>query len=102
MESSVEVKLQKQLIGNCENESHHDLQSNEQIGQSMHFLFHRCHKDITNIPVGIIVRSAYQRNNSAKIHTPSTHKNCDFRRLPFVENFHAQRIQLIATPSLKR
>ncbi|KRY40761.1 hypothetical protein T01_11687 [Trichinella spiralis] len=85
-----------------ENESHHDLQSNEQIGQSMHLLFHSCHKDITNIPVGIIVRSAYQRNNSAKIHTPSTHKNCDFRRLPFVENFHAQRIQLIATSSLKR
>ncbi|KRX73649.1 hypothetical protein T06_50 [Trichinella sp. T6] len=85
-----------------ENATHHDLQPNEQIGQSMHLLFHSCHKDITNIPVGILVQSKYQRNNAAKIHTPSIHKNCDFGRLPFVENFHAQRIQLIATSSLKR
>ncbi|KRZ57768.1 hypothetical protein T02_893, partial [Trichinella nativa] len=85
-----------------ENATHHDLQPNEQIGQSMHLLFHSCHKDIANIPVGILVQSKYQRNNAAKIHTPSIHKNCDFCRLPFVENFHAQRIQLIATSSLKR
>ncbi|KRX13240.1 hypothetical protein T07_2149 [Trichinella nelsoni] len=84
------------------NETHHDLQPNEQIGQSMHLLLHSCHKDISNIPAGIIVQSEYQRNNSAKIHTPSTHKNCDIFGLPFVENFYAQRIQLIATSSLKR
>ncbi|KRY51558.1 hypothetical protein T03_10340 [Trichinella britovi] len=85
-----------------ENATHHDLQPNEQIGQSMHLLLHSCHQDITDIPVGILVQSKYQRNNAAKIHTPSIHKNCDFCRLPFVENFHAQRIQLIATSSLKR
>ncbi|KRY26978.1 hypothetical protein T01_14077 [Trichinella spiralis] len=85
-----------------ENETHHDLQPNEQIGQSMHLLLHSCHKDISNILVGIIVQSEYQRNNLAKIHTPSTHKNCDIFGLPFVENFYAQRIQLIATSSLKR
>ncbi|KRY14268.1 hypothetical protein T12_12553 [Trichinella patagoniensis] len=85
-----------------ENETHHDLQPNEQIGQSMHLLLHSCHQDISNIPAGITVQSEYQRNNSAKIHTPSTHKNCDIFKLPFVENFHAQRIQLIATSSLKR
>ncbi|XP_003369582.1 putative PAN domain protein [Trichinella spiralis] len=85
-----------------ENATHHDFQANEQIGQSMHLLLHSCHKDISNIPVGIIVQSVYQRNNSAKIHTPSTHKNCHIYGLPFVENFYAQRIQLIATSSLKR
>ncbi|KRZ92845.1 hypothetical protein T08_4329 [Trichinella sp. T8] len=85
-----------------ENATHHDLQPNEQIGQSMHLLLHSCHQDISNIPAGIIVQSEYQRNNSAKIHIPSTHKNCDIFKLPFVENVYAQRIQLIATSSLKR
>ncbi|KRX34723.1 hypothetical protein T05_159 [Trichinella murrelli] len=74
----------------------------DQIGQSMHLLLHSCHEDISNIPVGMILQNVYQRNNSAKIHTPSTHKNCHIFRLPFVENFYAQRIQLIATSSLKR
>ncbi|KRX61714.1 hypothetical protein T09_11025 [Trichinella sp. T9] len=74
----------------------------EDIGQSMHLLLHSCHEDISNIPVGMILQNVYQRNNSAKIHTPSTHKNCHIFRLPFVENFYAQRIQLIATSSLKR
>ncbi|KRX69230.1 hypothetical protein T06_10788 [Trichinella sp. T6] len=85
-----------------ENATHHDLQPNEEIGQSMHLLLHSCHPGISNIPAGIIVPSKYQRNNSAKIHIPSTHKNCDIFKLPFVENFYAQRIQLIATSSLKR
>ncbi|KRY27361.1 hypothetical protein T01_6800 [Trichinella spiralis] len=85
-----------------ENKTHHDLQPNKQIGQSMHLLLHSCHKDISSISSGIIVQSEYQRDNSAKIHTPSTHKNCDIFVLPFVENFYAQRIQLIATSSLKR
>ncbi|KRY28654.1 hypothetical protein T01_15709 [Trichinella spiralis] len=72
------------------------------IGQSLHLLLHSCHRNISNIPVGILVQSVYPRNNSATIHTPSTHKNCHFYGLPFVENFYAQRIQLIATSSLKR
>ncbi|KRX69613.1 hypothetical protein T06_2386 [Trichinella sp. T6] len=74
----------------------------DQIGQSMHLLLHSCHEDISKIPVGMILQNVYQSNNSAKIHTPSTHKNCHILRLPFVENFYAQRIQLIATSSLKR
>ncbi|KRZ56519.1 hypothetical protein T02_8711 [Trichinella nativa] len=74
----------------------------DQIGQSMHLLLHSCHEDISNIPVGMILQNVYQSNNSAKIHTPSTHKNCHILRLPFVENFYAQRIHLIATSSLKR
>ncbi|XP_003369558.1 putative PAN domain protein [Trichinella spiralis] len=85
-----------------ENAAGNILQPIDQIGQSMHLLLHSCHKDISNIPVGIIVQSVYQRNNSAKIHTPSTHKNCHIYGLPFVENFYAQRIQRIATSSLKR
>ncbi|KRX19923.1 hypothetical protein T07_6951 [Trichinella nelsoni] len=85
-----------------ENAAGNILQPINQIGQSMHLLLHSCHKDISNIPVGIIVQSVHQRNNSATIHTPSTHKNCFFFGLPFVENFYAQRIQLIATSSLKR
>ncbi|KRX13243.1 hypothetical protein T07_3704 [Trichinella nelsoni] len=85
-----------------ENATRHILRPNNRIGQSMHLLLHSCHKDISNIPAGIIVQSVYQRNNSATIHTPSTHKNCEIFGLPFVENFHAQRIQLIATSSLKR
>ncbi|KRY25760.1 hypothetical protein T01_8748, partial [Trichinella spiralis] len=72
------------------------------IGQSLHLLLHSCHRNISNIPVGMIVQSVYQRRNSATIHTPSTHKNCHFYELPFVENFYAQRIHLIPTPSLKR
>ncbi|XP_003369572.1 putative PAN domain protein [Trichinella spiralis] len=84
-----------------ENATRHILQSNDRIGQSMHLLLHSCHKDISNIPAGIIVQSAYLRNNSATIHTPSTHKNCDIYGLPFVENFYGQRIQLIATSSLE-
>ncbi|KRY57931.1 hypothetical protein T03_13780 [Trichinella britovi] len=84
------------------NASRHILQPIHQIGQSMHLLLHSCHENISNIPVGIIVPSVYLRNNSATIHTPSTHKNCEFFGLPFVENFYAQRIQLIATSSLKR
>ncbi|KRY30842.1 hypothetical protein T01_10939 [Trichinella spiralis] len=74
----------------------------DQIGQSLNLQLHSCYEDISNIPVGIIVQSVYQRNNSAKIHTPSTHKNCDFLGFPFVENFYAQRIHLIVTSSLKR
>ncbi|KRZ47856.1 hypothetical protein T02_12667 [Trichinella nativa] len=84
------------------NATGHILLPIDQIGQSMHLLLHSCHKDISNIPVGMIVQSVYQNNNSATIHTPSTHKNCHFYGLPFVENFYAQRIQLIATSSLKR
>ncbi|KRX36213.1 hypothetical protein T05_13589 [Trichinella murrelli] len=85
-----------------ENATGHILPPIDQIGQSMHLLLHSCHKDISNIPVGMIVQSVYQKNNSATIHTPSIHKNCHFYGLPFVENFYAQRIQLIATSSLKR
>ncbi|KRX13109.1 hypothetical protein T07_2526 [Trichinella nelsoni] len=85
-----------------ENATGHILQPIDQIGQSMHLLLHSCHEDISSIPAGIIVQSVYDMDNSASIHTPSTHKNCDFLRLPFVENFHAQRIHLIVTSSLKR
>ncbi|KRY43922.1 hypothetical protein T03_10066 [Trichinella britovi] len=85
-----------------ENATRHILQPIDQIGQSMHLLLHSCHKDISKIPAGIIVQSEYQRNNSAKIHTPSTHKNCEFFGMPFVENFYGQRIHLIATSSLQR
>ncbi|KRX57730.1 hypothetical protein T06_191 [Trichinella sp. T6] len=85
-----------------ENATRHILQPNDRIGQSMHLLLHSCHKDISNIPAGIIVQSVYLRNNSATIHTPSTHKNCEIFGLPFVENFYSQRIQLIATSSLER
>ncbi|KRY30869.1 hypothetical protein T01_10666 [Trichinella spiralis] len=85
-----------------ENATDHILQPIDQIGQSIHLLLHSCHKDFSNIPVGIMVPSVYQRNNSATIHTPSTHKNCHFYELPFVENFYAQRIHLITTISLNR
>ncbi|KRX13424.1 hypothetical protein T07_5838 [Trichinella nelsoni] len=85
-----------------ENATGHILPPIDQIGQSLHLLLHSCHEDISNIPVGIILQNVYQRSNSAKIHTPSTHKNCHFFGLPFVENFYAQRLQLIATSSLKR
>ncbi|KRY27261.1 hypothetical protein T01_14261 [Trichinella spiralis] len=85
-----------------ENATDHILLPIDQIGQSMHLLLHSCHEDISNIPAGIIVQSVYQRNDSATIHTPSTHKNCEFFGLPFVENFYAQRIHLIVTSSLKR
>ncbi|XP_003381921.1 putative PAN domain protein [Trichinella spiralis] len=85
-----------------ENATDHILPPIDQLGQSLHLLLLSCHVDISNIPVGILVQSVYPRNNSATIHTPSTHKNCHFYGLPFVENFYAQRIQLIATSSLKR
>ncbi|KRZ65897.1 hypothetical protein T10_2917 [Trichinella papuae] len=86
------------------NVTHHflDLVPNDEVGQSRHLLLHSCHKDIATLPAGILVQSAYQQNNSANIHIPSTHKNCYTFWLPFVENYHAQRMQLIATSSLKR
>ncbi|KRZ71496.1 hypothetical protein T10_8962, partial [Trichinella papuae] len=84
------------------NATRHIVEPNDKIGQSRHLQLHSCHKNISTLPAGMVVQSAHHRNNSAKIHIPSTHKNCGTFWLPFVENYHAQRMQLITTSSLKR
>ncbi|KAL1246045.1 V-type proton ATPase subunit d [Trichinella spiralis] len=52
------------MVASCNNILHKllpgrllvDVISNDRIGQSMHLLLHSCHKDISNIPAGIIVQ----------------------------------------------
>ncbi|KRZ45210.1 hypothetical protein T4C_5398 [Trichinella pseudospiralis] len=84
------------------NATRHIVYPSDKIGQSMHFQLQSCHKNISTLPAGMVVQSKLQNNNSAIIHIPSTHKNCGSLWLPFVENYHAERIQLIAASSLKR
>ncbi|KRY84903.1 hypothetical protein T4D_16126 [Trichinella pseudospiralis] len=84
------------------NATRHIVYPSDKIGQSMHFQLQSCHKNISTLPAGMVVQSELQNNNSASIHIPSTHKNCGSLWLPFVENYHAERIQLIAASSLKR